>query len=629
MNFNDYSLVNMLSYEEYVSYLKNKYGAVPGDYFSNTFIPNLTIKRRNEELFIHHVKEDTIANLSSVEVAQLAPFEYQLADNLVYANLLEHILLHIMIGEQNNGLGYGGAELMVAQANDFYDEFDDERKSVLDGCEDVLEVLKERLRNGISAYDILLQHNQTVFFELDDTLAKSDRALVVIGTGLGKTTTALAYIRKYGMRGLVLGPNRIITDAWRKNQDVDVYTYQWFMNNYKLIDFSKYGVLICDEAHHCAADRWGDGIRYALDNGLVKVMGLTATPKESKKEKDNYATSENFFSGCICKGFSVLDGIEREIIHDFSYVGALYDTSSLREKYANVADTTLLGELDLALNNTPTVKTILTKHMPNNKRKGIIFVSNISAMDEAEVIMKDIFPNMEYRRMHSLMPGAEIEKNRDWFQNTDEGYLLAVNMISEGAHYKGVNTIIMFRRTQSSLVFNQQLGRIITLARDEDPQAIVFDLVNNAESLDAEKSFCASLKESYAVRKARGGRVKSEQIIVEDYCEKISKVLQRISSPWGAEEIAFLQEFYPQNGLKYCADNLNRSLSTIRRQVIILGLNYDVDKIKLTTDRFERKPIANNLTKPIVKPIVNNLIKPTVKPIVNNLTKPETRRIEK
>jgi hypothetical protein len=170
-------------------------------------------------------------------------------------------------------------------------------------------------------------------------------------------------------------------------------------------------------------------------------------------------------------------------------------------------------------------------------------------MGEAEDIMRDIYPNAEYRRMHSRMPYNEVEETREWFQNTDEGYLLAVNMISEGAHYKGVNTIIMFRRTQSSLVFNQQLGRIITLARDEDPHAIVFDLVNNAENLDAEKGFSASLRESYAQRKSKGGKEKSEQIIVEDYAEAISDVLRKIEeglcNPAKPIILIELQKFYP------------------------------------------------------------------------------------
>lgn len=519
MNYTEYSTVSTKSYIDYCNYLLEKYGAVDGDYFSANFTPNTSIKRRDENLFIHHMREDKVANLSNIDVARANDFEYQKARNLVYANLLEHILLHIMIGEQNYTLGFGGAELMISQANDYISDAEDYAI--------VLEMLKERLRNDLASCETLLQHNATVFYELDDTLSKHDRALVVIGTGLGKTTTALAYIRKYGMRGLVLGPNRVITDAWEKNDDVDTYTYQWFMTNYQTIDYSKYGVMICDEAHHCAAPKWGEGIRYALDNGLIKVMGLTATPKENK-DKKNLETSRQFFQNHVCQGFTVLDGIEREIIHDFSYVGAIYDTTGIKETCGKCSDTALLGELDLALNNTPTVKEILTRHMPNNKRKGIIFVSNIEAIGEAIDIMKDIYPNVEYRAMHSLMSGNEIKENRKWFKDTDEGYLLAVNMISEGAHYKGVNTIIMFRRTQSSLVFHQQLGRIITLVRDEDPHAIVFDLVNNATNLDAEKSFSGSLREAYKQRKERGGKQKSEQIIVEDYAEKISEILKEI-----------------------------------------------------------------------------------------------------
>ena len=497
MNIQEYNKVKEYDYATYCNYLIDKYGKVNGDYYTASFLQNRSIKKSNEGLFLHHIKEDTVANLSDAEVARNNSFDYQKAENLVYANLLEHILLHIIIGEQNKGLGFGGAEIMIAQANDFYAEPGEKESVISDGFE-VLELLKERCSNSIAAYETLFEHNQTVFYELEDTLAKNDRALVVIGTGLGKTTTALAYFRKYGIRGVVLGPNRVITDAWAKNKEVDVYTYQWFMNNYKTIDFSKYGVLICDEAHHCAAPKWGEGIRYVLDNGLIKVMGLTATPKE-QKDKKNYETSSEFFKGCVCQGFTVLDGIERGIIHDFSYVGAIYDTSGIREKYSNLSDEKLKGELDLALNNTPTMEEIFRKHLPQSKRKGIVFCTDIKAIDEAEVIMRKALPDAEFRRMHSLM-GVEAEETRRWFEETDEGWLFAVNMISEGAHYKGVNTIVMFRRTESSLVFNQQLGRIITLARDEDPEAIVFDLVNNANNITKGKSFSSSLKRAYQQR---------------------------------------------------------------------------------------------------------------------------------
>lgn len=512
MNLHDYELVKNYDHSTYCNHLLEKYGVVGGDYFTSTFSQNMTIKRADEGLYIHHIDEDKVANLSNYEVARANSFDYQKADHLVYADLFEHILLHILIGEQNKGLGFGGAEIMLAKANDMI--WDKEKQIVLF-------ILKERCRVSLETYinKTLLPHNQTVFYELIDTLDKYNLAFLDLGPGLGKTTTALACARKYGVKALVLGPNTTITKGWAGEEDAEPHTYAWFMNNYTSIDYSKYGILICDEAHHLSGKRWREGVEYVKQNKLLKIAGLTGTPNKACRD---------FFENKECKGFSVLDGIEREIIHDFSYIGAIFDTSGIKDKYADISDKTLLGELDLALNNTPTVKTIITKHMPSNKRKGIIFVSNIAAMDEAEEIMRDIYPNAEYRRMHSLMPDNEVRETREWFQNTDEGYLLAVNMISEGAHYKGVNTIIMFRRTQSSLVFNQQLGRIITLVRDENPHAIVFDLVNNAENLDAEKGFSASLRESYAQRKARGGKEKSEQIIVEDYAEAISDVLGKI-----------------------------------------------------------------------------------------------------
>lgn len=98
MNYTEYSIVSTKTYIEYCDYLLEKYGAVNGDYFSANFVPNMNIKRRDENLFIHHMREDKVANLSNVDIARANDFEYQKAHNLVYANLLEHILLHIMIG---------------------------------------------------------------------------------------------------------------------------------------------------------------------------------------------------------------------------------------------------------------------------------------------------------------------------------------------------------------------------------------------------------------------------------------------------------------------------------------------------------------------------------------------------
>ncbi len=88
-----------LKYLDLCKYLQEKYGIAQGDYFvsESCATPNLKIKRSNEGLFIHHIKECEFPDLSKKEMALMMPYEYQKANNLVYCNYFEHLLLHIDI----------------------------------------------------------------------------------------------------------------------------------------------------------------------------------------------------------------------------------------------------------------------------------------------------------------------------------------------------------------------------------------------------------------------------------------------------------------------------------------------------------------------------------------------------
>lgn len=92
------------SYEECCEYFKRKYGDVKGSYFINDSFKTLNtkIKRSKEGLFIHHIDEDKIENLSTKEQAKKFSFEFQMPDRLVYCNLLEHFLLHSKIFEKKH-----------------------------------------------------------------------------------------------------------------------------------------------------------------------------------------------------------------------------------------------------------------------------------------------------------------------------------------------------------------------------------------------------------------------------------------------------------------------------------------------------------------------------------------------
>lgn len=88
-----------LSYQELVGYLINKYGPAKYNFFATPECKSKVKKvtRTSEGLICHHAREDVGGNLSDVKDALIQPYEWQLKENLVYCNLLEHLLLHIKI----------------------------------------------------------------------------------------------------------------------------------------------------------------------------------------------------------------------------------------------------------------------------------------------------------------------------------------------------------------------------------------------------------------------------------------------------------------------------------------------------------------------------------------------------
>ena len=116
-----------MSYNDYVKYLINKYGPAQCDYFANELCKSKSskISRTKEGLFCHHIKENKEILLSTPEIARMHPFEYQKKENLVYCNILEHLILHLKIVQEchkeNPHLGIGGVSMITAQINGYYD----------------------------------------------------------------------------------------------------------------------------------------------------------------------------------------------------------------------------------------------------------------------------------------------------------------------------------------------------------------------------------------------------------------------------------------------------------------------------------------------------------------------------
>lgn len=350
-----------------------------------------------------------------------------------------------------------------------------------------LEALKPIQSKNLKS--VVFEHNIPVYEKMEQMLNKTNKCLVTMGTGIGKTTTALEYLIRNNCRALIVCPTNIVKDGWKSNKSnkngklLDTITYSAFSKMYKDINYNNYGVIIFDEVHHGGAETWGAGIKYLMDNN-IKVLGLTATEERT----DGINVAESLFESNVVEGLDILGGIKEGIVYPFTYIGALYNAEQVcqaeKDKYGDKLNELLLGKLDMALNNTANVREIVKKDMPKGKRKGIIFSADVNSMDDDIKFIKEIYPNVEIKKLHSNMSYNEQKKVKQWFADAKSGYLCTIAMVNEGAHYDGVNTIFMLRKTTSELVFLQQLGRAITsVYGNSDPHTVVFDLVNSSKAI--------------------------------------------------------------------------------------------------------------------------------------------------
>jgi len=141
MNLEEYNKVRDFNYLEYCDYLQNKYGIGICDYMTKNFNKKPKISRSKEGLFVHHKYEDHAILLSNKRVASRNPFQWQLAENMIYCDYLEHLLLHILICENpakdKNKLdivGIGGVFIIVSTLNDFYSGWNTEKLPWLQIC---------------------------------------------------------------------------------------------------------------------------------------------------------------------------------------------------------------------------------------------------------------------------------------------------------------------------------------------------------------------------------------------------------------------------------------------------------------------------------------------------------------
>ena len=165
MNLEEYYTIDHMSYSEYCDYLQTKYGVCTQSYMTKNFKKNRKVARTDEGLYIHHKFEDQAARLCEENVAKYYPYEWQLGENLVYCDYLEHLFLHVLIceakkdkelqGEKVSG-GCGGIlGFIVPELNDIYSGWKTKQNRIAK-CH-------ERILDDKEVYFRILQRFKTIY----------------------------------------------------------------------------------------------------------------------------------------------------------------------------------------------------------------------------------------------------------------------------------------------------------------------------------------------------------------------------------------------------------------------------------------------------------------------------------
>ncbi|HBI61716.1 MAG TPA: DNA/RNA helicase, partial [Lachnospiraceae bacterium] len=168
-----------------------------------------------------------------------------------------------------------------------------------------------------------------------------------------------------------------------------------------------------------------------------------------------------------------------------------------RERVKNGRDSSLrkqneelLEKLRRSLEQADGLETVFARHMKNREGKYIVFCSGKNHMEEMISHVGEWFHLVD-RKPHIYRISCDdsgVEKQFEAFRKDESCHLkllFCIDMLNEGVHVEGVDGVVLLRPTISPTLYLQQIGRGLAAGRKKRGQPVIFDIVNNFESLSS------------------------------------------------------------------------------------------------------------------------------------------------
>lgn len=361
----------------------------------------------------------------------------------------------------------------------------------------------------------LFSHNEAGYEALCTGLENYPLAFLEHATGTGKSFILLKYLYKkmrhkrilfISMHDEMFGQlfDEQMPSLGMNRLDFNTFDTMIYHNilKYNMQDIIRnYDCIVCDEAHHCGAEKWSEKIRELKElilNTPGKVMiGATAT---GIRYLDDYLdVSEEFFGGHTVSRLPIAKSILNNLLPAPLYVNSLAACKGaverVQSKLAKLPKTEELlkyskrvNEIGSEVDKESEIGTVLKEYDVKPGEKYIVFCKNIDDLNQKRKEAENWFKSIGPIKTFAAHSGQKKEQNKSEIKAFSEkrpeiSLMFAVDIFNEGFHINGVDGILMFRKTQSPTVYFQQLGRALSYSARKK-QIKIFDFVDNISDND-------------------------------------------------------------------------------------------------------------------------------------------------
>ncbi|MGL4762509.1 MAG: DEAD/DEAH box helicase [Sarcina sp.] len=463
------------------------------------------------------------------------------------------------------------------------------------------------------------------------------KALVIAATGTGKTYMSAFDVREFNPKRMLFIVHR--EDILRKamsdyekiidnksfglftgnmkarSSDYIFATIQSISKHYDSFRSDEFDYIVIDEAHHSSSDTYQRVLKYFKAKFL---LGMTATP-ERTEGTDIFAIYDNN----IALEVRLTEALEENLVVPFHYFG-ITDIDLVDYRGIDINEVEKVAKL-LQINER--VDFVIEKMnfygFDGDKRKCVGFCVNI---EHAQYMAREF--NKRGIESVALTSKNSVDERRSEIDNlenddADLEVIFTVDLFNEGVDIPPVNTVLMLRPTQSSIVFIQQLGRglrkfvgkefltVLDFIGNHNKAFLVAMALNGNQYYDKD-SLKVALKTNF-IGIAGCTNIQMDEIAKERILQQIDSenfnALKYLKEEYaqfkkvrGGKAVGLLTDYYLYEGapdpLKFMRATLSKSYLGFLEKI-----EKDYDDTKLLTDKLFREVLKDISVKlPIKRP---------------------------